>query len=327
MTILSIEHDKYEQVGVNTTRHGGGGVFSRYGKEILNDDKNKFIVCGYEESFDNLSELDKKDSCLILDKQTMDYINQGAPIKDFIPYADQFDIVIHHRDSFAFNLMGMKAQQAYWSTFYDHTVSPANNGAFVYSYEQRLRAYLPTRVYKVQLGSFVPAQFPNIDKEDYIFICTRHDSTMDTNTILRLCIKNNIQCKVAGPILDNYPLMIDNKNTHYLGVISNEKKNELSQKARLYSCIQNWDTIFSISCVESMAYGTPVIARNRGCFKYLIKENINGFFYNDNEQIFLDIWEKSNNINREEVYNSAKKWSHLEMVKSFYNGFEDLLKN
>jgi hypothetical protein len=326
MKILSIEHNGYEQVGINTTRHNGGGCFSRYAKELLNNQHNEFFVCGYEKSFDNIEDNDNKKSLIILSNNEMDRLNNGEHIKNIIKDADTYDIIIHHRDQFAYNIEGLKAKQVYWSTFVNHTVDPRNHGALFYSYDQNPIVYNTTKCYKVVIGTFVPREFIPIQKEDYIFICTRHDAVMDTNIILNLCIKNKIKCIVAGPILDNYPLNIDNKHTFYLGEISNNKKNELSSKAFLYSCVQNWDTIFSLSAIESLGYGTPIIANNRGCFSYIIKEGINGFFFDGNENNFLNIVDKSKSLNSESVWKSAFEFSDIEMVKTFYGAFLDILK-
>jgi glycosyltransferase involved in cell wall biosynthesis len=327
MKILSIEHNGYEQVGINTTRHNGGGCFSRYAKELLNNEDNQFFVCGYQKSFDNISDQDHQKNLLIFPDEIMEKLNNGEPVKNFIDNADSFDIVIHHRDSYAYNLTGMKAKQVYWSTFVNHTVHPNNHGALFYSYDQNPIVYNTTKCYKVKIGTFVPRKYTTIKKDNYIFICTRHDSVMDTNVILNLCIKNKIKCIVAGPILESYPLNIDNQYTFYLGEISNEQKNELSSKAFLYSCIQNWDTIFSLSAIESLAFGTPIIARNRGCFSYIIKDGVNGFFFDDEEKNFLSIIDKAKNINTEQVWRSAHEFSDVEMIKTFYAAFVDILKS
>jgi len=326
MKILSIEHNAYEQVGINTTRHNGGGCFSRYGKELLNNKDNEFDVCGYTKSFDNISDEDNQKNLIILSDSEMDKLNNYEPLINIIKDAHKYDIIIHHRDSYAYNIEGLKAKQVYWSTFVNHTVDPRNHGALFYSYDQNPIVFNTTKCYKVKIGTFVPRQFEPIKKENYIFICTRHDYVMDTNIILNLCIKNKIKCIVAGPILNNYPLQIDNINTFYLGEISNDKKNELSSKAFLYSCVQNWDTIFSLSAIESLAYGTPIIAQNRGCFSYIVKENINGFFFDNNEKTFLSIIEKAKNINQENIWKSSQEFSDIEMIKTFYAAFLDILK-
>jgi glycosyltransferase involved in cell wall biosynthesis len=327
MKILSIEHNGYEQIGVNTTRHNGGGCFSRYAKELLNNQNDQFLVCGYAKSFDNIGENDNHKSLIILSDDKMDRLNSGEHIKNIIEDADTYDIIVHHRDQFAYNIEGLKAKQVYWSTFVNHTVHPKNHGALFYSYDQNPIVFNTTKCYKVKIGTYVPRTFIPTQKEDYIFICTRHDIVMDTNVILDLCIKNKIKCIVAGPILDNYPLRIDNQYTFYKGEISNEEKNSLSSKAFLYSCIQNWDTIFSISAIESLAFGTPIIARNRGCFTYIIKEGINGFFFDDNEDKFLQIVENVKKLNSEEVWKTSHEFSYIEMVKTFYVSFLDLLKS
>lgn len=327
MKILSIEHNGYEQVGINTTRHNGGGCFSRYAKELLNNNDNEFHVCGYTKSFDNISDEDNQKNLMILSDSEMDKLNNYEPLLNIIKDAHKYDIIIHHKDSYAYNIEGLKAKQVYWSTFVNHTVHSNNHAALFYSYDQNPIVYNTTKAYKVKIGTFVPRQYIPTKKEDYIFICTRHDTVMDTNTILNLCIKNKIKCIVAGPILYNYKLNIDNQYTFYLGEISNQQKNELSSKAFLYSCVQNWDTIFSLSAIESLAYGTPIIARNRGCFSYIVKDGVNGFFFDGDEKNFLNIIDKANNINTEEVWRSAQEFSDIEMVKSFYAAFIDVLKS
>lgn len=330
MKILSIEHNDYEQVGINTTRHNGGGCFSRHAKELLNWAHDSFFVCGTEKTFDSISEKDNQKSLIKISVEEMKRLNNYEPISNIIKDSEQYDIVIHHRDNYAYNIQGLKAKQVYWSTFVNHTVHPENHGALFYDpVNQKPIVYNTTKCYKVKIGTFVPRLFSKPEKENYIFVCTRHDATMNTNAILNLCIKNNVKCIVAGPILDDYPLLIDNKNTFYLGEVSNNLKNALSQKAFLYSCIQNWDTIFSLSAIESLAYGTPIVARNRGCFKYVLKDEVNGFYFNENddESKFLDIVEKAKNIDSRKVWESAQEFSDTEMVKSFYGAFQHLLSS
>jgi hypothetical protein len=320
MKILNIELSKNEEVGINTKKHGGGAIFLRWAKQIL---KDEFFILAPKECYENLSLEDYTKNCLILPDPAIETLKNGYPIFDLLPNANDYDIIIHNQENFAFNLNGIKAKQVCWLSFINQTVHPLNHACFIYSYDQKQRVFSPTKTYKIQIGDYVPEVFSPIENENFLFQCTRLDSVMNPNKFVDLCNKHKIKGLFAGPILEH----IDNINTFYLGLISNEKKLELCKKARLFNCCQSWETIFNLSAISALGQGCPIIANKEknGCFRYLVEENKNGFFFDGNEDNFLDIWNKSSIINRQAIWETAKKWNQIEMVKSFYGSFEKII--
>jgi glycosyltransferase involved in cell wall biosynthesis len=316
-------------------RHDGGGCFGRYAKQLLNNDENEFWTFAPKEAFKDACDEDYMKRCVFLTQEDINFLKGGGSVAKRFPQLLEFDILVHNEDYFAFNVNDSKLKQVVWLGYVNQTMLPQNHAGLYYSQDQKFY-YHPayTKIYKIKIGKYVPSQFNAALKEDFIFSCTRNDFLMNTNEIIKMCNKLNIKGYFAGPICGSenggvYDILshIDNKNTFYLGQISEGMKLDMGRRARLYNCAQNWDTIFSLSAIEALSTGTPLLAYNRGCFKYLIKNGINGFYYDGTEADFLRIWNESKTINQENCWLSAKEYSHEEMVRTFYDSFKDILKS
>lgn len=330
MIIANIELSKSEDHSIHAKKYGGGSVFAKYARVLKNNGENIFYDFAPKECFENIKEDEVPDKCVNLSDEQIIRLRNFEPIVNIIPEASNIDIFIFNNDDLVINTFGIKASQVLWHAFVNQSCHSRIPNLFIYSKDQN--PYFNnqcTKVFKVKIGKPVAENFFKKNKEDFLFQCTRHDLAMDTIQTIKLCNKSGVKGYFAGPILDKYPLLdfIDNKNTFYIGLLSEEEKIDWSSRARLYGCIQNWDTIFSLSAIESLGQGTPLICRNRGCFKYIIEDNINGFYYNDNEKLFSEIWEKSKYINQIDCYNKALEFSEKEMVESFYRNFQFILKN
>lgn len=326
MKIVNFELNPNEDVSINQTGHCGGTCFSRYAKEILNRDGDEFWIVGQASNFKNISGNERVDRLIQVTPEIVDLIKKGFPIKRFGPLFDDVDIIIHNYSDVSVNTDGLKAKQVCWYSFVNQQHHPNTPYCFVYSDDQNVIKSTNITTMKVKIGKPVAKNFSPTKKKDLLFQCTRNDSTMDTAVTAKLCIKYGIKGVFAGPILNGYNLLdyIDNKNTYYIGNIPEQEKIHYCRNARLYGCIQNWDTIFSLSAVEALGQGTPIIARNRGCFKYLVENGKNGFYF-DSDESFLDAWNKSVDINQWDCYNKASEYSEIEMVNSFYEKFKEIL--
>jgi len=141
--------------------------------------------------------------------------------------------------------------------------------------------------------------------------------------IAKECIKYGIKGIFAGPIRD-YPLLdyIDNKNTFYVGILSEEDKLNYTKKAKLYTLPLKWEVAFNQSAIEAGGLGTPILATKKGWFNEYIKENINGFFYDGTN--FLECYQKSDKIDQRLCWESAKEFSIENMINSFYKAFNEI---
>ena len=329
MIIANIELSENEDYSpFNSKRYGGGSVFGKYALPLLNSEESKLYIYGRSKNFENVTQEEGRSRCIELTNDQIQLLKQGYPVAKIIPNSSNWDILIHNQESFAFNTQGLKCKQVCWLAFVNQTIWPLNDAGFVYSYNQNpILDPNRTKLMKVQIGTFVPTPFQEYTKEDYLFQVTRMDSTMNPIKTVKLCNKFNIKGYFAGPILNNYPLLehIDNKNTFYIGVLTEQEKIKMLKGARLFGGIQDWDTIWNLSCHQSLAYNTPVVCYKRGFFNELIQDGVDGFYYEDNEESFLNIWESSKNINQLDCYKKALKFSEKEMVTSFVNNFKLLL--
>ena len=327
MIIANLQLNSNEDESLYQTGHCGGTCFSRYAKELLNDSQNEFWIYGSEKNFRNLRADERTDRCITLTDSQIGNIKDGSPIGAIITNANRWDIIVHNQEGWAANAFGLKAKQVCWFTFVNQTVHPNNDALMLYSEDQKARSSRAIPVFKVKIGKRPPSVelYNSFKKEDFVFVCTRHDEAMDTNVVIDICNKHNIKILVAGPVLGDYKLNRNNINSFYLGKISEEQKIDLCGRAKLYSCVQGWDTIFSLSCIEALGCGTPVIARDRGCFSQLIGP-ANGFFFTD-EKSFLDAWSQSATIKPIDCRMTALEYSDVEMVASFHRVFSHILKN
>jgi len=329
MIIANIELSENEDYSpFHSKRYGGGSVFGKYALPLLNNQETKFYIYGRSKNFENVTEEEGRSNCIELTNEQVQLLKQGYPVARIIPNADQWDILVHNQESFAFNTQGLKCKQVCWLAFVNQTIWPLNDAGFVYSYNQNpILDPNRTKLMKVQIGTFVPESFQEYAKEDYLFQVTRMDSTMNPIKTVKLCNKFKIKGYFAGPILNDYPLLqhIDNENTFYMGVLTEQEKIKMLKGARIFGGIQDWDTIWNLSCHQSLAYNTPLVCYKRGFFNELIEDGIDGFYYNDNEEHFLEIWEKSKKIKQQDCYKKALKFSEKEMVNSFYQNFRTLL--
>lgn len=314
--------DFFEDYSINPKNYGGGPCFARYAKELLNNSNYSFYIFGQQENFQNLQENENKKVCISLSKNVLDLIKSGYPPALIIPELQSFDIIIHHHDCLWINPQYSKAKSIHWSlSGRADGGHPYNHYDLLYDHNQ-LPAWSGQKIKYIQIGKYIPDFKPN-KKEDFIFTCTRHDESMNSMEVAKNCIKHGIKGYFGGPIHNNYPLMdyIDDKNTFYLGLLTEEEKLNYTRRARLYPILANWDVVFNQSALEANGEGTPLLVTKRGWFNCYIKDNINGYFYNDN---FIESYEKSFEINQEKCNNKAHEFGIEPMINSFIKSFKEI---
>lgn len=326
MKIASIQFSKNEDHSAfNCKKYGGGSVFSKWARILKNNGEDEFYDFGPKECFENVLPSEVPERCFVLNDQVLEALKKGGEVKSLLPFAEKFDFIIVNQDDCILNLNGLKAQWGCWLAFVNQTTYAPN--VFIYSYDQAARVLNTAKVFKVQIGAYVPDEKPDGIFEDYLFQCTRIDSSMNPIPIVKICNKLGIKFILAGPIFHNYPILehIDNKNSFYYGIIGEDLKIQLTKKARLVNLCHSWDTIFNLTFCTAVGQGVPVMTYNKGCFRYLVQEGINGFFFKDSEESFLDIWNRAKLVNREKIWETAKEWDHIRMVESFYGAFKKIL--
>jgi len=310
-----------EDYSSNPNKYGGGRVFA---SAALQKDANFFIAAG-EKCFSNI--IDKNNCIITSEKQRADIVS-GKKLKDIIPQSESFDIFVYHRFDTYLNLEGLKGKQCCWAVGRDETINPKIENLLLYDRKnQNSKVSNGTKIYDVTIGAEIPV-FQEFKKENFIFQCTRHESIFGSIQVAQLCRKYSIPLIFAGPIQAGYPLMdyVDGDLIKYIGIISNSEKSNYYKKALLTTYLHFWQTPFNISAIESLSYGTPIMATANGFWPKLIKNKINGYII-ATEEDFVNSINDCLNIKQIDCYNSSSEYSSEKMVSSFYLAFNNILYN
>lgn len=316
--------DYLEDYSISPKVYGGAPTFGRWAKELLNDSQNEFWIFGPERSFSNVKESERRDRCVIIKPASLEAIRAKQPITDHIPGIERFDIICHHHTYEWINKGRLNTPVVHWSGFGTGECGHPKND-YTLLYTPKAESRFGERFKRVKIGKPVSTTFQDSTKEPFIFQCTRHDYHMGSVEVAKQCLKNGIKGYFAGPISDGCDLkdFIDNQTTFYLGILDEESKIGWTKRATLTTYLHNWDTPFNLSVIESLAVGTPILANNRGFFQYILKDGVNGFFFDGSN--FAQCFERAKSLSQKACWETAKEYSVEEMVGSFKKAFEEIL--
>lgn len=319
--------DHFESYSIKPTKYGGGRIFASWAKEALPD----FHIFSNPKSFEDLqlnSFNERKNHCHPITNAQRMAIRDGAAIESVIDseVIRNTDIFVHHFTNIHINT---PKPQIVWSIGFKELINPKHTDVMLYDFKNQhpIVSNLEHKIHSISIGS-LNNSFAKYPKENFIFQCTRHVREFGSIEVARFCRNNKITGVFAGPINEGYPLLaeIDGKYTHYLGVIEEQAKENLTKRARLYTFLHKWPTPFNLSAVEALGYGTPIVATKVGFWPDFIIEGKNGFLIDDESEL-LNAWEKSKNISQSDCYNSVVKYSLKNMIHSFREAIETCYKS
>lgn len=120
---------------------------------------------------------------------------------------------------------------------------------------------------------------------------------------------------------------VDNDKVKFLGNVPHNRHSEVLGGASALLHPINFDEPFGLSVVEAMAYGTPVIAFNRGSMPEVINNGTSGFLVNNIGEA-VDAVKDLGKINRESVHEYCKEhFSADRMVDEYIKVYDSVLKN
>lgn len=121
-----------------------------------------------------------------------------------------------------------------------------------------------------------------------------------------------------------------NKNSCYLGVISGSEKERAFLEADLF-VLPSYTEGFSMSVLEAMSYGLPVIVTPVGAFPEIIKDGVNGYFVQQGNSMDIDNKIERLILNPQEVRkigeNNRKYVRDQFSIDLIAQQFEDILLN
>ncbi len=302
-------------------KYGGGSVIF---KHLLEYWKN---------SHDNVLCLAANPKCytgecpfISLNKEQRQALRNNVPLKAIIPNADDYDIFFHHFADVHLNLEGCRSQkQVVWPVGWRENVHPKHTHVMMFDIKnQQSHFTAPAKIYNIVIGpKFQPFQI--YKKEDFIFQCSRHFKHYHSIDVAQMALKYGVQTYFAGPIEAGYPLMdyIDNKTTHYLGVIDETTKRDYYSRAKLNTQWQDYGISVTLAGKEAASYGCPILATRVGGWLDFIKPGINGDFIGLDED-FINVWNNRDNYPQEECYNYGLELSSDKMIETVVEALKDL---
>jgi len=309
-----------EDYSPNPNKYGGGRIFA---SAALQRDNNFFIAAG-EKCFANIL---NKSNCIVTSAEQRLGLISGKRVKDIIPQSESFDIFVYHRFDTVLNLEGLKGKQCCWAVGRDEKINSEMEDLLLYDRNnQNSIVSNKTKIHDITIGVDIPL-FQEYKKEKLIFQCTRHEGIFGSIQVAQLCKEYSIPLVLAGPIQNGYPLMqyVDGDLIKYIGIISNSEKATYYKKAMLTTYLHFWQTPFNLSAIESLSYGTPIMATPNGFWPKLIKNNVNGFIIETKDDFIKSI-NNCLNIRQIDCYNSSLEYSSDKMIQSFYSVFNNIIK-
>ena len=110
---------------------------------------------------------------------------------------------------------------------------------------------------------------------------------------------------------------LDGKNIEYLGVVSNQGRDDLLKKAYAVLHLNTIPERFGLVMAESMAAGVPVIAMDRGSCREVIANKRTGFLVNDVDEAVKAV-EKIPEISRHACRQRVEKHFSLDTMVTNY---------
>ncbi len=146
--------------------------------------------------------------------------------------------------------------------------------------------YIATVHHGIDLNLFPFTSLP----DDYLLFFGRIHHDKGVVEAIETALTAGKRLVIAGIIQDERyfrekvePRM-DGDRIKYIGPVGQEKRPEILGKAAALLHLINFDEPFGLSMVESMACGTPVIARGRGSVPEIVVNGRNGFIVNSVEE-------------------------------------------
>jgi glycosyltransferase involved in cell wall biosynthesis len=272
------------------------------------------------------------------DHSTNPKVWESLHISELFERADEFDLIHNHYDFLPLSYSGLVTTPVV-TTIYG-SLSPSilpvykkyNEKVFYVSISNADRApelnYIATIYHGIDPGNCTFQSRP----QDYLlfFGPIHHDKgTREAIEIAQACGKKLIIAGIiqdAGYFQQHVKPLIDNSKVVYAGSVDPGRRNELFGKAYAFLNPIRFNEPFSLSVIESMACGTPVIAFKHGSMPELIDHGKNGFLVSDKEAAIRAV-DKIGDIDRAQCRKTVEaRFTVGHMVENYISAYHQVLE-
>ena len=175
----------------------------------------------------------------------------------------------------------------------------------------------------------------NPNPGDYLVYIGRISPEKRVDSAIDIAVKSGMPLKIAAKV-DKVDIeyfeqvirpMLKHQLVEFLGEVGDRDKNALLGQALASLHPVDWPEPFGLSMIESMACGTPVLARRRGSVPEVIDHGITGFIFEKNEEavVYLknNMFSFSRRMCREQF---ARRFNSARMAGDYLKAYEKVLE-
>lgn len=167
---------------------------------------------------------------------------------------------------------------------------------------------------------------------DYLVFLGRVSQEKGPDVAIRLARRAGVRLVIAAkvgaqdqPFFDEQIKPLLGPGVEFIGEVDDQQKIALLRDARALIFPVNWPEPFGLVMIESMACGTPVLARRRGSIPEVVAHGRTGFIYDDEEQLLAAIGDVSL-LNRHDCRRwVAQRFSAERMARDYERVYQRLL--
>jgi glycosyltransferase involved in cell wall biosynthesis len=230
--------------------------------------------------------------------------------------AGDFDIIHLHCDHIAYPLMS-RCHVPVVSTLHGRLdmpeLVPIYNlypGIPLVSISDAQRVFLPDANYVATVHHGLPTNLlrPGPGDGGYLAFLGRISPEKAPDAAIRIAASAGMKLKIAAKVdkadRDYFATciapLLDQPHVEFIGEIGESEKSEFLGRAAALVFAIDWPEPFGLTMIESLACGTPVIARRRGSVPEIIDDGVTGYIVDDEAQAVSAI-KRLNRLDRPQI--------------------------
>jgi glycosyltransferase involved in cell wall biosynthesis len=170
---------------------------------------------------------------------------------------------------------------------------------------------------------------------DYLAFVGRASPEKGLEAAIQIALHAGMRLKIAAKVdqpdriyyAAHVRPLLENPLIEFIGEIDDEAKAELVGNARALLFPIRWPEPFGLVMIESMAYGTPVVAFRRGAVPEVIEDGVSGFIV-DTEEEAVAALSRLDQLERHKVRAAfEKRFSAEHMARAYVGVYASLLQS
>jgi glycosyltransferase involved in cell wall biosynthesis len=221
-------------------------------------------------------------------------------IEEALKRQDEFDVIHSHINYLGF-AMGRRAIPPVLSTIHGRMDLREHKFIFAEYAESALVSISNAQRMPIQWANWAATVYHGIppglyscrpEPADYLVYVGRISPEKRVDSAISIAAGAGIPLKIAAKVdaadrqyYENYfKKLLDHPLVEFLGEVTDRDKNELVGGALAFLHPVDWPEPFGLTLIESMACGTPVIARRRGSIPEVVDHGVTGFVFERDEE-------------------------------------------